>query len=316
MNLESTLLTLGGLSDCGIEADLVILCEGKTRRDRITAMIPDYRKNVFVIDKSAASAEEQALLIRSAVFLFGKSELRKAPRRLMEILPCDPPAEKRREGFFGDAYVVTKKGKPMCHVLASRAFGCILSQNFLGFSYAVNSRENKLSPWYNDPLHDNNGELLLLRGNGVYYDLTAGAEAVFSPNKADYYGSVGKRDFSVSVRVFEKGMGKEITVRLNNPSASEKQCALSYYIEPVLGADPAANDHGAALSFRSDDSAVYVRNEANADFPGEMAVYCDRETLRTTNRELFFSGEAAGGLSPRRRLRRPHRAGKASAARK
>lgn len=298
MNLESTLLTLGGLSDCGIEADLVILCEGKARRERITAMIPDYRKNVFVIDKSAASAEEQALLIRSAVFLFGKSELRKAPRRLMEIVPCDPPQEKRRDGFFGDTYVVTKKGKPMCHVLASRAFGCVLSQNSLGFSYALNSRENKLSPWFNDPLHDNNGELLLLRGNGVYYDMIAGSEAVFSPNKADYYGSVGKRDFSVSVRVFEKGMGKEITVKLNNPSAAEKQCALSYYIEPVLGADPSSNDHGAALSYRSDDRAVYVRNEANADFSGEMAVYCDHETLRTSNRELFLGGEAAGSLSP------------------
>lgn len=298
MNLESALLTVGGLSDCGVEADLVILCDGKSRQERIAAMIPDFRKNVFAIEQGAVSAEEKALLIRSAIFLFGKSELKKAPRRLMELLPCDPPKEKRRAGFFGDSYVVTEKGKPMCHVLASRSFGCVLSQNSLGFSYALNSRENKLSPWYNDPLCDNNGELLLLRGNGCCYDMIAGAEAVFSPNKADYYGSVGKREFAVSVRVFEKGMGKEITVRIKNDSSSEKQCAVSYYIEPVLGADFAASDYGAALAYRSDDRAVYMKNEANADFSGEMAVWCDRETLRTTNRELFLSGETSGDLRP------------------
>ncbi|MCM1419095.1 MAG: hypothetical protein NC084_09625 [Bacteroides sp.] len=298
MNLESAILTVGGLSDCGVETDLVILCDGVARRERIVAMIPDLRRNVFVIDRGAVSAEEVALLTRSAVFLFGKSELKKAPRRLMEIVPADPPREKRREGFIDGGYVVTKKGKPMTHVLASRAFGCVLSQNSLGFSYALNSRENKLTPWYNDPLHDNDGELILLRGSGVYHDLVAGAEAVFSPNKADYYGAVGRREYSVSVRVFEKGMGKEITVRLKNDSAAEKPYALSYYLEPILGADIFSSDCGAALSFRSDDRAVYVKNEANSDFSGEMAVWCDHETLKTTNRELFLSGEAAGELRP------------------
>ncbi len=298
MNLESALLTVGGLSDCGIEADLVILCNGKTRREQITSAVPDFRKNVYVLDEGAVSEEEKSLLTRSAVFLFGKSEYRKAPRRLMEVLPCQKPVQRKREGFFGDTYVVTKKGRPMCHVLASREFGCVLSQNSLGFSYALNSRENKLSPWYNDIMHDNNGEMLLVRGNGCYYDMIAGSDAVFSPNKADYYGAVGKRDFHTSVRVFEKGMGKEITVTVKNNSSSEKQCALTYYIEPVLGASFETGDFGAAFVYRSDDNAVYIRNTANTDFSGEMAVYCDRETVRTANRELFWAGEAAGELKP------------------
>lgn len=298
MNLEAALLTLGGLCGCGIEADLVIICINNIQKEKAEALIPDYRKNAFVLTDAALSEEEKALLKRSAAFIFGKTEQKKAPAALMEILPCEMLKTGEKTGFSDEKFVIDEKGHPWCNIIASREFGTLVSQNSLGFSYALNSRENKLTPWYNDILRDNNGEMLLVRGNGCYYDIVAGARTVFSPNKADYYGLVGKTEFHTAVRVYEKGMGKELSVSVKNPSAHEKRCALTYYIEPILGADRESGNFGAAFAYTRDENAVYVRNTANEDFRGEMAVYCDRETLCTTSREQFFAGEAEGELRP------------------
>lgn len=294
--LEAALLTIDGLAGCGIDAELVITCINNAQREKVVRLIPDFQQNVTTLTESLLTEEEKALLLRSAAFLLGKTEQRKPPEKLMELFPCEMLKTGEKAGFSDDKFVIGQKKRPWCNVIASRGFGTVVSQNSLGFSYALNSRENKLTPWYNDIMHDNNGEMLLVRGNGCYYDIISGARAVFSPNKADYYGLVGKTEFHTSVRVYERGMGKEITVSVKNTSAHEKSCALSYYVEPVLGADREESNFGAAFSCSSDSNAIYIRNTANEDFRGEMAVYCDRAPVMTTDREQFFAGEAKGEL--------------------
>ncbi len=296
--LEAALLTIDGLAGCGIDAELVISCINNAQREKVGRLIPDFRQNVTALTENLLTEEEKALLTRSAAFVLGKTEQRKPPKKLMELFPCEMLKTGERAGFSDEKFVIDEKKRPWCNVIASREFGTLVSQNSLGFSYALNSRENKLTPWYNDIMHDNNGEMLLVRGNGCYYDIISGARTVFAPNKADYYGLVGKTEFHTSVRVYERGMGKEITVSVKNTSAHEKSCALSYYVEPVLGADREQSNFGAALSYSSDSHAIYIRNTANEDFRGEMAVFCDREPIMTTDREQFFSGEARGEIRP------------------
>ena len=297
MNLEGTILTLSGLRDCGIEAEIAILCSDEARHRYISQLAEENNINASIIMKDSLSAEEKGILLKSAVFVFGKSEIKKAPSKLLDIVPCEPLKTGGREGFGENCYIIDKKGHPFCNVIASRSFGCVVSQNSLGFSYALNSRENKLTPWNNDTMHDNNGEMLLVKGTGRYYDIIKGARTVFAPCKADYYGKVKDMEYHTAVRVYQRGMGKEITVSVTNRSRSEKKCQLSYYTEPVLGADRTANNSGAGLSYFEDENALYIKG-GNSAFHGEMAVYCDRETVRTTNREWFFAGAADSGVSP------------------
>ena len=42
-------------------------------------------------------------------------------------------------------------------------FGCLVSESGSGYTWAVNSRENQLTPWSNDPVSDPPGEALFLR---------------------------------------------------------------------------------------------------------------------------------------------------------
>ena len=297
MNLEGTVLAMNGLADCGINAELAVLCSDEARQRYISGLVSENSINASVIIKSSLSHDEKGILYKSAVFVFGKSEIKKAPQKLMDIVPCEADRTGGREGFGENCFITDKKGHPWCNVIASRNFGCIVSHNSLGFTYAINSRENKLTPWYNDTMHDNDGEMLLVKGMGKYYDIIKGARTVFAPNKADYYGKVRDVHYHTAVRVYQKGMGKEITVSVTNTGRSEKKISLSYYIEPVLGTDRAANNYGAGLKLSEDENAVYLKGRNNG-FEGEIALYCDRETQRTTNREWFMAGITDSGVMP------------------
>ncbi len=294
LKLDTALGVNEGLRASGLENDLVVLCRSENEASAVenTALIG--RKSVFPLIKDKLTPRESAFIKKASVYILGKSEERKPPSKIMEIVPCEEGDFFGNEGFRNDSYILGKKGHPHTNVLSSRHFGTVLSQNSLGFSYALNSRENKLTPWYNDLMHDNNGEMLLIKGSGKYYDIISGSKAVFSPNKADYYGKVDKLDTEASVRVFSKGMGKKLTVTVTNPTKTEKKCALSYYVEPVMGADREASAYGNALSYRSDERGIYIRNRFNPEFKGEMAIAADRDCYKTTNREAFMAGEQNG----------------------
>ena len=52
---------------------------------------------------------------------------------------------------------------PWCNVLANDTFGSIVTEAGLGFTWAINSGENRLTPWSNDPVMETPGEVLYLR---------------------------------------------------------------------------------------------------------------------------------------------------------
>ncbi len=295
---EAAALMAEGLCECGVPTDLVIICQNEKERDFANSLHQREKNCIFPLLSDELTDRETALITKSASYVLGKTEERKPPAKIMEFIPCEQDDSAGREGFKDDGYVISEKGHPLCNVLASREFGCVLSQNSLGFSYAMNSRENKLTPWYNDVMQDNDGEMLLIKGNGCYYDIISGARAVFSPDKADYYGKLKKLSIKTEVRVFEKGMGKQLTVIIENNSDSEKTCALSYYTEPVMGADLSAGGYGAALMFENDEHGIYVSNSFNPEFKGEMGVWCDKEIVSTANREQFLAGEQNGEAKP------------------
>ena len=73
-------------------------------------------------------------------------------------------------GFAGDGreYVVRvapdqRPPLPWTHVIANEGFGFITSESGAATTWAANSRENRLTPWSNDPVSDPHGEALYLR---------------------------------------------------------------------------------------------------------------------------------------------------------
>ena len=47
--------------------------------------------------------------------------------------------------------------------MANPEFGCLVSEAGIGCSWALNSHENRITTWNNDPVSDGSGECLYLR---------------------------------------------------------------------------------------------------------------------------------------------------------
>ena len=52
---------------------------------------------------------------------------------------------------------------PWINVVANPALGFQVSESGAGYTWSVNSRENKLTPWSNDPVTDAPGETIYVR---------------------------------------------------------------------------------------------------------------------------------------------------------
>ncbi len=66
--------------------------------------------------------------------------------------------------------------QPWINIIANPQFGFIASETGAGSTWSRNSRENRLTPWYNDPVLDPHGEALYLRDedSGAFWSLTPG----------------------------------------------------------------------------------------------------------------------------------------------
>ncbi len=178
--------------------------------------------------------------------------------------------------------------KPWCMVYANQSFGTLVSDKALGFTWALNSRQNKLTPWYNDELSDNRGEMIIVKNQGKLYDLAAISEVVFTPEKAIYNASCLSLDFKVSVQVPKRGMVKKITVEILNKSASTSDFDLMYFALPVLGVD---RNETAFFDCDLLEKGVCVSRKSS-DYEGSFALQCNTKTdYVCLSRTDFFQGK-------------------------
>lgn len=190
-------------------------------------------------------------------------------------------------------YRVESKGNlPWCCILSNPSFGTLLSDSALGFTWAVNSRENKLTHWSNDTLRDNRSEMLLLTIDNERIDALASATAVFESHQANYH--LEYKGISLAVRVFvpARGMQKQVSVTMENRSGEGKQVALSYYTEPLLGALPR---EARFIKAEKERDAIYLSNPYNTGVRGVsvLRAFGEGETRLQTDRAAFLSDREA-----------------------
>src|SRR5690606_38261310 len=63
---------------------------------------------------------------------------------------------------------------PWCNVIANPNFGTLISETGSCYSWADNCRENRITPWSNDPISDPSPEVLYIRDSesGVFWSPT------------------------------------------------------------------------------------------------------------------------------------------------
>ncbi len=204
---------------------------------------------IFLINLASVSRETIKLLKAVAGFyaphfaVLQKEKLRKlVPTKVFPALPIeiekDPHCYEVAHGFFKNGHFVCENGNPVprCLVLANPSFGTLVSENSLGFTWALNSRLLKLTPFENDAAADNQGERLYLRVNGKIFDMINGSTAVFSGNSAQYHAILNGITAVTTVTVPRQGMVKRIHIKLNTETTCEAE--VVFYCEPMMGEKP------------------------------------------------------------------------------
>jgi cyclic beta-1,2-glucan synthetase len=169
---------------------------------------------------------------------------------------------------------------PWCNILANAAFGTIVSEAGLGFTWATNSGEFRLTPWSNDPVTNTPGEVLYLR------DEITGQKWTVSPtpigDNFDCQIQHGKgytrwkqnsHDFEHEMLVFvpPEDTVKLVRMRLKNSSTENRRITATYYAEWILGALGSAAKPHVICNYDTTTQSIIASNSWNPEFEGRIA---------------------------------------------
>ncbi len=169
---------------------------------------------------------------------------------------------------------------PWCNVVANERFGFLASESGAGYTWSVNSRENRLTPWFNDPVCDPHGEALYLRDDDH--------AAVWSPTPGPVPGAGGyevrhgfgyttwrhvsaELDQEVTAFVPRHDEVKLVRLRLTNRSAHARRLSVFGYVEWVLGVLRSESARFVATAFDPPSDAILAANPYHAEFAHRVA---------------------------------------------
>ncbi|RME60634.1 MAG: glycosyl transferase, partial [Candidatus Dadabacteria bacterium] len=186
-------------------------------------------------------------------------------------------------GFIDDGatYLIPiKQGKlppqPWSNIIANPYFGFLVTESGGGYTWSENSREHKLTPWRNDPVTDERGEIIYIR------DVESGKFWCPTPKplneKRDYLvkHTIGASFFetkavgiksSLAISGSIKDPVKWWRLSLTNESEETRYLDLYLYIEPVLGVDRQSSYRYIVSEWDRISNILSCSNHYNDEFP-------------------------------------------------
>ncbi len=184
----------------------------------------------------------------------------------------------------GKEYIIYLKDNihtpnPWINVIANDKFGFQVSESGSGFIWAENSRENKLTPWSNDPVRDTPGEVIYIRDEeiGNYWTITP--LPIREDGEYIIRHGLGYSKFEhishgisqeLTVFVPKKDRIKINYIKLKNISKEKRKLNLTYYVKPVLGVAREKTMQFIDSEFQTNPDRFIITNPYNTEFPGQM----------------------------------------------
>ncbi|HXT29317.1 MAG TPA: glucoamylase family protein, partial [Vicinamibacterales bacterium] len=212
-------------------------------------------------------------------------------------------------GFTHDGreYVIVLDGDretplPWSNVMANASFGTMVSASGSAFTWAGNSRENRLTPFANDPIGDPTGEAIYLRDedSGEVW----GATPSPLPRRADagrwvirhaagvtrYQHALEGLTQQLEVFVSPRDPVKIAMLTLTNTSPAPRRLSAFGYVEWCLGPPRMGERRFVVSELDAETGAVLARNPYNVEFAGQAAFLHATEPARsfTSDRGEFI----------------------------
>ena len=241
-------------------------------------------------------------------------------------------------GFTPDGreYVMTLRHDvetpaPWVNVLANPSFGSLVTASGASFTWSGNSRQNRLTPFANDPTADPTAEAIFVRDDetGEVWGATPGPLSR-TPDAAwlvRHRAGVStferathdlRQQLDVFVLAAEPVKASMLTI--TNTSDRARRLSLFSYSEWLLGPPRMGHQAHVVTSRDAPTGAIVARNTYNADFPGRLAFTWTSEPVRSLSgdRTEFLGTQrharAAGGSDARGAVQSTGRPGSTPAA--
>ena len=166
------------------------------------------------------------------------------------------------------------------NVIANEELGFLVTEAGAGYTWCGNSRENRLTPWSNDPIGDPHGEALYLRdaasgrvwsptpgpiGGAGDYEVRHGFGYTVHHHRSDGL------DQSVTSFVPRHDGLKLVRVRVANLGRSTRRLELTHYVEWVLGGLRQDTARYVVTERDAATGAIFAMNPWNGEFSARTA---------------------------------------------
>ena len=216
---------------------------------------------------------------------------------------------------------------PWLNVISnSKDFGFQISEAGVGYTWSVNSRENRLTPWSNDPVSDPVGEAIYFRDEETGETWTPTPLPIREPEQYLIKHGQGYSIFEHT----SHGLHQELMtfvpmdapvkislLRLRNQTERKRRISVTSYTEWVLGVDRSRMTPYIITELDKETGAILARNPFNNEFSQRVAfadmsepertITCDRKEFLGRNgshaspaalRRVELSGRVGAGLDP------------------
>jgi cyclic beta-1,2-glucan synthetase len=210
-------------------------------------------------------------------------------------------------GFSEDGrdYVITlNPGQwtpaPWINVIANPQFGFQVSESGSGYTWSMNSRENQLTPWSNDPVTDPTGETFYIRDEETGDLWTPTALPIREENSAyrarhgQGYSRFDHTSHGIASDLLQfvpiADPVKISLLRLTNTSKRSRRLSVTAYVEWVLGTARPMSAPFVITEIDERTGAIFARNPWNTEF-GERTAFADllgHQVSGTSDRTEFI----------------------------